>query len=138
MYFKKLTTFFLALLILCSNVGLAFNVHYCGGEIASIKSVYSTDEFAIKNVPTQKSCCAEKAKEDESCCKDKVIKLKAKSDVVVKTFTFSIVAPFVFPSDNVVIFPPINVLDKLPTTEYYCDANAPPLFKLYSQFLLYA
>jgi len=133
-----MTTLFLAFLILCSNVGLAFNVHYCGGEIASITSVYSTDDLAVKEIPNQKSCCDEKAEEKERCCKDKIVKLKAKSDVVVKTFTFSIFAPFVFPIYNLVIFKPVSVLENLPTTTYYCDANAPPLFKLYSQFLLYA
>jgi hypothetical protein len=36
MNFKKQISIFLAILLLVSNVGLAFNVHYCGGEIASV------------------------------------------------------------------------------------------------------
>ncbi len=138
MYFKRITTFFLAFLILCSNVGLAFNIHYCGGEIASITSVYSTDDLAVKEISNQKSCCAEKSDSIEPCCKDKVVKLKAKSEVVVKTFTFSILAPFVVPNQNLVIFKPVVAAKNISTIAYNCDANAPPLFKLFNQFLLYA
>jgi len=135
---KKVTGVFLAVLILCSNIGLAFNVHYCGDEIASITSVYGADDSTTQKASEQKSCCAEKAKENKSCCKDKLVKLKGKSDVVVKTFSFAIDAPFVIQNWNPTVFTPISVSGKTLPITYYCDANAPPLFKLYSQFLLYA
>jgi hypothetical protein len=33
---KRVIGFFLALLILVSNVGFAFTMHYCGGKVASV------------------------------------------------------------------------------------------------------
>ena len=44
MIFKKHISLLIALLVLVSNSGLAFNVHYCEGKIASISSVFSDEE----------------------------------------------------------------------------------------------
>jgi len=134
----KCTSLFLSFLILVSNMGLAFNVHYCGGQIAKISSVYSSDVSDVQKIPTEKGCCAAKAKEGKSCCKDKVVQVKEKSDVVVKSFSFHIDAPFVPDFWKPIVFSQVPVLQKQQITSYYCDANAPPLYKLYSQYTLYA
>ena len=134
----KCTSLFLSFLILVSNMGLAFNVHYCGGQIAKISSVYSSDVSDVQKTPTKKGCCAAKANAGKSCCKDKVVKVKEKSDVVVKSFSFHIDAPFVSDFWKPIVFSQVTVLQKQQITSYYCDANAPPLYKLYSQYTLYA
>lgn len=134
----KCTSIFLALLILVSNVGLAFNVHYCGGEIAGISSVYRVDELASDNAIPMNACCKARADEGKTCCDNKVIKLKEKSDVVVKSFSFHIDAPFVIHHWKPVVFVPQAKITQPQTTTYYCDANAPPLYQLYSQYIFYA
>ena len=130
---------FLALLILVSNIGLAFNVHYCGGEIAGFSSAYNVAESAIKeNQFADRGCCAAKAKQGKTCCDNKIIKLKEKSDVVVKTFSFHLDAPFVIQNWKPVVFVSQNKITCPQTTSYYCDAHAPPLYQLYSQYIFYA
>ena len=57
---KKGIGFFLALMILVSNVGFAFTMHYCGGKVASF-SVRTIDSSAT----VKKSCCAKKVIEKE-------------------------------------------------------------------------
>lgn len=128
----------MALLVLVSNVGLAFNVHYCGGEIAGISSVYHIDTASKENSIPERGCCAAKAKEGKTCCDDKIIKLKEKSDVVVKTFSFHIDAPFVIQNWKPVVFAPYAKITNPQTNSYYCDAHAPPLYQLYSQYIFYA
>ena len=70
MNLKKCTGIFLAFLLLVSNIGFAFDVHYCGGKIASV-SLSTT-------VSPEKKCCGDKEKKS-SCCKDKVFKFEKKS-----------------------------------------------------------
>lgn len=139
MKITKCTSLFLALLVLVSNVGLAFNVHYCGGKIAGISSVYDSANFKTeKKIPAKKSCCAAKTEKNESCCKDKVIKIDKKQDVVVKTFSFQISLPFIFEPWQPLVFTAASPLQKTPISDYCFDANAPPLYKLYSQYIFYA
>ncbi len=121
-----------------SNIGLAFNVHYCGGEIASVSTVYFMDDSCAMPVAKDQKCCKSSDVKSD-CCKSKVVHLHDKTDtVIVKTFSFNIDHLFRFDE-----WESLTALGYVPlqTTElqyYYCDANAPPLFKLYCQYTLYA
>ena len=129
----------MASLLLVSNIGLAFNVHYCGGKIADISSVFNIEEVCEMPVVNDTACCAEKESDHKKCCEDKTVDLQDDTDeIVVKSFAFSIAAPFVGTH-----FPDLHFSAEVPASAsaepaYYCDRHAPPLFKLYSQFLLYA
>lgn len=119
------------MLVLVSNAGLAFQVHYCGDKIASV----SFTSFA-KN--TQKTCCG-KLEKKSSCCKDREIKPVKKTDhSFAKTFSFQLEIPLASydwkPIESLV---PVSIKNNT-ADAFYCDSNAPPLYKLYSQYLLYA
>ena len=129
MKFKKHISLFLAILLLVSNAGLAFNVHYCGGEIASV---------SLTSIKTEKGCCEKLASKKDSCCKDKKVVLQKKIDNgIVKSFSFQFDYAFVIPESHSVVFVGRDNFKNNSTLSYSCDANAPPLFKLYSQYLLY-
>jgi hypothetical protein len=133
MNIKKCTSLFLAFLLLVSNVGLAFNVHYCGEKIASVS--LST----IVSAPTEKGCCEKIAAKKESCCKDKVVNFQKKSDTaIIKAFSFNPQFPFLIQEWQTIVFSSNTNFNTTQTTAYFCDANAPPLFKLYSQYIFYA
>ncbi|WP_264565418.1 HYC_CC_PP family protein [Flavobacterium sp. N3904] len=133
MNFKKHISIFLAVLLLVSNVGLAFNVHYCGGHISSV-SLNST----LPSLQTEKGCCQKIASKKDSCCKDKKVVIQKKGDNgVIKSFSFQIDYAFVIPEAHSFVFTAKDNFKNNSTLSYYCDANAPPLFKLYSQYLLY-
>lgn len=119
------------MLILVSNVGLAFNVHYCGDKIASV-SLASQNDFAKKD-------CCDKAEKKSPCCKDKKVKLEKKSDnSVVKTFSFQLEVPFASYTWKPIDGLPIANFKSNQAIKFYCDSNAPPLYKLYSQYIFYA
>ena len=140
MKFKKHISFILAFFLLVSNSGLAFNVHFCEGSIASISSVFSKEEAC--EMPVQaagKKCCAEKAKKHKSCCNDKLVDLKDKSDhLILKSFSFN--SDFIFLNQewSPIIYPSFLSFKEKQITSYFCDANAPPFFKLYHQYIFYA
>ncbi len=75
MKFKKHISLFLAFFLLVSNVGFAVDVHYCGGEIASVKPIFWKTLESQNTV--EESCCPPKSsnivEENGGCCKDKVV-----------------------------------------------------------------
>jgi hypothetical protein len=133
MNIKKCTSFFLAFLLLVSNVGLAFNVHYCGEQIASVSLNTIVSEM------TEKGCCEEIVTEKDSCCKDKVVSFQKKSDTaIIKAFSFNPQFPFLIQEWQTIVFSSNTNFKNTQKAAYFCDANAPPLFKLYSQYIFYA
>ena len=139
MNFKKHISLLTALLILVSNSGLAFSVHYCEGKIASISSVYSDEEVCDEPVVVEKTCCAKVETTHKDCCSDKKVDLKNKTEkIIIKTISLDF-EPAFFSEYNSHIFAvaetPKFVDEKV---AFYCDSNAPPLYKLYCQYTFYA
>jgi hypothetical protein len=133
MIFKKHISLLLVLFLLVSNVGLAFDVHYCGGEVASV-SLKTGLEFK----DFEKNCCG-KVEEKSACCKDKVVHFQKKSDnVLIKVFSFTADVPFLIEEWNPIVFARVLNFKSTPVTSYYFEAHAPPLFKLYKQYIFYA
>ncbi|MBC8883381.1 hypothetical protein H9X57_07920 [Flavobacterium piscinae] len=128
----------MAFYLLISSGGLAFNVHYCGDTIASVSSVFNTEEPCEMNVhPEEKSCCTVSSDSHDGCCSDETIQAEL-DDVVIKQLHFDL--------DDVSVLPVLAFTFKIQIEEsidnqvldYYCDANAPPLYQLYSQYVFYA
>jgi hypothetical protein len=130
MVFKKHISILLTSFLLVSNLGLAFNVHYCDNEIASV---------TISTIPASPEiideCCGIVEK-DSQCCNDKVIKADIKSDqIIVQSLLLDFIAVTDYWKPQVFILN--NDFQKKDTFTYYCDANAPPLYLLYSQYTFY-
>lgn len=124
----------MALLLMVSNIGFAFTVHFCGDQLASVSTGY-----ALKANPGKAhSCCGEQIQK-ASCCKDKVVKVKHKSDnVITKALSVSTDNFYVIPEWKPLVFAVYTQVKTPSDVAYYCDAHAPPLFQLYCQYILYA
>lgn len=141
MKFKNHISFLLAFFLLVSNVGLAVDVHYCGGEIASVKPVFWRTVESQNTV--EESCCPTQASSfvdvNGGCCKDKVFHIQEKSEnVILISMSFQTDFNFLLEESKPIVFNEILNFESKPITSYYCDANAPPLFKLYHQYIFYA
>ena len=133
MRIRKHISILLAILLLVSNVGLAFNVHYCGDEIASVSL---KNPFFNQN--TEENCCGI-AEKKSNCCNDKVFKFDKKSDnLIVKIVTFQINSPFIFQDWKPIVFSKKPIFKNCKITSYYCSANAPPIFMRNCQLIFYA
>lgn len=129
----------LAFFLLVSNSGLALNVHYCGNKIAAISSAFSKEEVCELPVVQEKECCAAKTESHKKCCSDKEINFDDDSQkIVIKSISFDLDSVFVISDWKPVIFNEITLPSYSQNFDYYCDANAPPLYQLYSQYILYA
>lgn len=132
MNLKKCTGLFLAFLLLVSSIGFSFDVHYCGGKIASVAI-----NTSVKASP-EKSCCA-KTEKKSSCCKDKVVTFEKKSDdATLKFFFFQLAFPAIIQEFKAITFLSVPNFKNKEVISYYSDANAPPLYKLYHQYIFYA
>ena len=141
MNFKKHISFILAVFLLVSNTGFAIDVHYCGDKIAYIKPVFFKNSESISQ--EDKGCCPPKANsilnKKGSCCKDKVVHFQKKSGkVTLNSISFQPDFVYLFEEWNSIIISKTPNFEKSSITSYYCDANAPPLFKLYHQYIFYA
>ena len=141
MNFKKHISFLLAIFLLVSNTGFALGVHYCGGNVASVKPIFwKTSETLNKE---EKGCCPPKVatitNKKDSCCKNKVIHFQKKSGkVTLNSISFQPDFVFLFEEWNPIVFTKFSNSEVSRIISYYCDANAPPLFKLYHQYVFYA
>jgi hypothetical protein len=132
MIFKKHISILLTFFLLVSNLGLAFNVHYCEDEISSI---------TLRTAPTSQEildeCCGIVEKESQ-CCNDKVIKAETRSEqVIVKVLSFNTDFIAIVNIEVPQVFSVNHNFNKRDNVTYYCDANAPPLYLLYSQYTFY-
>ncbi|MFY7741656.1 MAG: HYC_CC_PP family protein [Flavobacterium sp.] len=138
MNFKKCTSIIMAFYLLISSSGLAFNVHYCGDTIASVSSVFNTEDPCETEVhPREKSCCAISLENHDGCCSNETIQADF-DDVVIKQLHFDFDYVSVLPTVEFSFY--TNRVKQINEQlfDYYCDANAPPLYQLYTQLVFYA
>ncbi|MEZ4878280.1 MAG: hypothetical protein R2805_12105 [Flavobacterium sp.] len=138
MIFKKQLSILIAFLVLVSNSGLAFNVHFCEGKIASITSVFSKEEVCDMPIVVEKTCCAKVETTHSKCCSDKEVTLKDDIEKVLIKISFD--ANFVIVFNEFIPLEFNQVFSKKAKEKivYSCDANAPPLYKLYCQYTFYS
>ena len=123
----------LTALLLVSNLGLAINVHYCADEIESITINVAPDSGKVVD-----ECCGI-VEEEPGCCNDKIIKAEIKSDqIIVKSLSFDPALHSVIYDWKPKVFISKNPFKQKNNSTYYCEANAPPLYLLYSQYTFYA
>jgi hypothetical protein len=138
MNFKRHISVFLALFILLVNSSASLVLHYCHDQIAYVSLMYQEDK--IVDSATEDSCCASDDKTDEkSCCSNEEIKVDKKIDYsILNGFQFDFFAVH-FENELPDFSKDIAVLsNNQKTLDYYCDSNAPPFYKLYSQLIFYA
>jgi hypothetical protein len=138
MIFKKHASFLMAFYLLISSCGLAFNVHYCGDTIASVSSVFNTEEPCEMQVhPEDKACCSISSENHKGCCSDETIQADL-DDVVTKQLHFELDCVLILPHLEFTFLIISGEVINNQMLDYYCEANAPPLYLLYSQYVFYA
>lgn len=128
---------------MASNMGMAVNVHYCGGDISSVSFAYKQAEACgSKHNEASETCCGTIAKtDDDGCCENDLVKLHDENttkDATVKSLQLDLGAFYMISEWKSLPLskqPPLLTAD---TPSFYCDNHAPPLFKLYCQYIFYA
>lgn len=138
MNFKKHIATLLSALILFSGIGLAINVHYCGGKVSSVGLTYKIQELC--GVATKKkSCCGSETSTHKKCCKDSLIKInKHGENVLVKSLHLDLAAFAFVPAECFAFSAQTEAIYARQLPAVHADPHAPPLYKLYCQLVYYA
>lgn len=132
MKFHKPLSLLLAFVLFVSNFGFAMNVHFCGGEIASVS--FNPISAAID---AENNCCG--IEEGRShCCKNKVVFFEKKTDkATVFAFDFELQKFIVYKEWHPIFVGTVPFKAVTLNGLYSFQSNAPPLFKLHSQYIFY-
>jgi len=143
----QFTSFFLALLVLISSIGVNLNAHYCQGELVSYaffneaKSCYEIAGFdrpskPVKTLPTPVN---DTSVQKDNCCKDQHARFQLDQEQGQEGINLA------YQQDISKALPVYNLrlsaIQKKPYTAIYFDAYKPPLLSrdlsvLHQSFLL--
>ncbi|QYJ67179.1 HYC_CC_PP family protein [Flavobacterium litorale] len=140
MQIKKYISLILSFLILVANMGLMLNVHYCKGQISEVTFAYEAQGPCNEHHKVN-SCCGIVAQENhKSCCKNDVVELDDTTEdiILVKSLQLDLASFCPINEWKSVAFYGNTPCVNKQATVYYCAPNAPPLFKLYCSYMLYA
>jgi hypothetical protein len=118
---KRFLTIIFAFLYLSLTIGASFDVHYCGGNIQSVKI----------NAENIKSCCGDDESETAGCCSNRsyFVQLDVEQEINYQDIVFYIFKSNVIVNDFLVDF--ISTSDK---EEYYYEYTPPNTVKKFILF----
>lgn len=145
MKLNKHISIVLSALVLFANMGLVLNVHYCHDRVTSVSFAYKANQPVNSHHHNHdedekgKSCC-KKVDTHKKCCKDNVLKLKDSNEkTIVKSVQLDLGAFYVAEAWKPADFKSFKIAAiKKDAPSFYCESNAPPFYKLYCQYVLYA
>lgn len=139
MNLKKHISIFLALFILLVNSSASLVLHYCNDQIAYVSLVYQNNKLI--DSASENSCCASDSieSEEDGCCSNEEISTDKKIDYsILKDFQFDFSAVHFLNETPEFFAKTASFYSNKKNVDYYCNSNAPPFYKLYSQLIFYA
>ena len=139
MNLKKHISIFLALFILLVNSSASLVLHYCNDQFAYVSLVYQNNKLI--DSASEDSCCASDSieEEEEGCCSNEEISTDKKIDYsILKDFQFDFFAVHFLNETPEFFGKTFCFYSNKKNVDYYCNSNAPPFYKLYSQLIFYA
>ena len=122
-------------------LGLGVVAHYCKGEIATISGIYSVADTSCKmqaGLSEKKTCSDKETLTSDSCCKNEVVSFQEHHLKITEFASFYFFSPAILTTSlwNGFHALPIEIQEK-GKLEYTFESNAPPLYKLYTQYVYY-
>jgi len=132
----KVASFFLALFLLGTHVGLALNIHRCGAHIASVSWAGSPESCGMEGETVQAISCESQTIKAIGCCSDTIVFLQDDSNKHLTQVTYE------FPVFQVQKAPFFEIIQPTTFALAKTDIVAPPspirrLFLHYHQFTFY-
>jgi hypothetical protein len=132
---NKIATFFLAVFLLLINTRLIQNIHFCDGHICTIQTFIDIEKDTCCH-EAETSCCSTNS-EDNNCCNDIEINQDL-DDLVLEKLNFDINVFFVSHNFFQNYFWNKDFSNAIKINAFEIQSHAPPLYKLYQQYIFYA
>lgn len=137
--------FVLSLLLIISNLSVAFSMHLCEGKIERVKLNHLDNQTCKMQKPV--SCCAVKEEvkhcatpveeKDEDCCKDIAYQDDFQDQQSVEIVKISPVSFLEFSQPNLNEFLFDQHVSTAHNFEFYVVCNAPPIYLVHQQLIFY-
>lgn len=145
MKMQKYIHIILSLILIVSNLSVAFSMHLCQGTVEKIKLNHLDNESckmqkadACCSSVNDDNCNTKDKNDDDNCCIDLAYADDIQTQQIVKIFTFSAIAFEKFPKVQLIEFPkeiPKRVQKK--SLDDYIASNAPPIYLLHRKLVFY-
>lgn len=136
---RKTIALLLSFVLLVTQTGLAVSVHYCGGEAVSMAAGFQLKAQGCGMEEARPGCDTGLKLTKKSCCDETTVQLKVKQYAPIVLKAASSVEAVPQPEINIVVPHCRIVVPKVyQFPAFHCDAHGPPLYLLYSSYLLYA
>ena len=137
----------LSLVLVVSNLGVAFSMHFCQGQVEMVKLNHLDNK--VCKMKQQTSCCAvkkeanhcelpQKEEQDDDCCKDLAYAEDLQDQIGVDIFKISpidfAILQTLFKVEILEFYQVKSVTSPL---DFYVQSNAPPIYILHKQLVLY-
>ena len=137
----------LALVLVISNLGVAFSMHFCQGQIERVKLNHLDNQVCKMKQPT--ACCAVKEQanhceqpqeqeEDDDCCKDLAYADDLQDQMSVDILKISPIDYAILHTLFKIEIPEFHLVKGIISPlDFYVQSNAPPIYILHQQLVLY-
>ena len=145
---QKYIRIILSFILILSNLSVAFSMHLCQGEIEEIK--FSHQDKKVCKINEKPTCCAKNEqnkcdtshaqhKEKDDCCKDLAYLDDLQDQHSAEVFRISPIVFDVYKIDLAIdtTFIEVKSVKKRSILDSYIESNAPPIYILNSQLVLY-
>lgn len=131
---KVLKSTFFVIILLTSKVGLALNVHYCGGKIAEISMAWQAEGCQISYLSDNQQGFEVKK---SHCCDDKIVFIQNNNPQKVFYFSYDLNIPISLEQQqNFVLFMKFHLQKNIPLNSS-CFIRKSKIFLLNSAFVFY-
>jgi hypothetical protein len=131
---KVLKSIFFVTILLTSKVGLALNIHYCGGQIAEISMAWEAEGCQM-SYPLDQQQGFEVKK--SHCCDNEIVFIQNNTPQKVFDFSYDLIFPISLETQqNFFLFKKFH-LQKTITLSFSCFTPKSKIFLLNSAFVFY-
>ena len=131
---KVLKSIFFIIVLLTSKVGLALNVHYCGGQIAEISMAWEVEGCQMAHLSDDQQIFEIKK---SHCCDDETVFIQNNTPQKVFDFNYDLNTPISLEKQqNFVLFKKFHLQKNIPLSSS-CFIRKSKIFLLNSAFVFY-
>ena len=131
---KVLKSTFFVIILLTSKVGLALNVHYCGGKIAEISMAWQAEGCQMSYLSDDQQGFEVKK---SHCCDDETVFIQNNTPQKVFDFNYDLNTPISLEKQqNFVLFKKFHLQKNIPLSSS-CFIRKSKIFLLNSAFVFY-
>ncbi|MFD0863734.1 hypothetical protein ACFQ1M_16080 [Sungkyunkwania multivorans] len=129
-----------AIFFLMTKVGVAFNLHFCGEQLASVTTMFESNGCGMEMAAEAKPSCESEQLSKPSCCSDEVLLVQNQDENPISDVLSLSQDQLMAVLTTALVFDLFSVESESWNNQpphYHYDSHAPPLYALYCSYTFY-